>query len=154
MSIIIDEVSLLALYCGHRKGLGKEGQGRVEPVEIIILPAGKSLDVCAELREAKKVRMVDGVEVVKRRKKKRRKKCGKASSTQDKTGDMFQFLNTKVFSRGTSESGRFQLEKEEKAPPSGNAGNLNVQVCVISSLHSVLLCHCNSSLRSRRKSRQ
>ncbi|XP_020287630.1 zinc finger CCCH-type with G patch domain-containing protein [Pseudomyrmex gracilis] len=32
-------------------GLGKRGDGRVEPVEATILPAGKSLDHCMQLRE-------------------------------------------------------------------------------------------------------
>ena len=33
------------------KGLGKDGQGKIEPVEIRLLPPGKSLDYVAELRE-------------------------------------------------------------------------------------------------------
>ncbi|KAH0951498.1 hypothetical protein HN011_002974 [Eciton burchellii] len=32
-------------------GLGKHGDGRIEPVEATVLPAGKSLDHCMELRE-------------------------------------------------------------------------------------------------------
>ena len=52
------------------KGLGKDDQGRVEPVEIVILPTGKSLDVCAELREAKKLRKPVG-QVAKRRRRNR-----------------------------------------------------------------------------------
>ena len=38
-----------------REGLGKYNDGRLEPIEIEILPAGKSLDVCAELRANNKV---------------------------------------------------------------------------------------------------
>lgn len=41
-----------------RQGLGKCSDGRVEPVKIEILPSGKSLDACAELREKKKFREV------------------------------------------------------------------------------------------------
>ncbi|XP_066936001.1 zinc finger CCCH-type with G patch domain-containing protein-like [Clytia hemisphaerica] len=33
------------------KGLGKDSEGRIEPVEIRLLPPGKSLDKIAELRE-------------------------------------------------------------------------------------------------------
>ncbi|EFN81050.1 zinc finger CCCH-type with G patch domain-containing protein [Harpegnathos saltator] len=32
-------------------GLGKHGDGRIQPVEATVLPAGKSLDHCMELRE-------------------------------------------------------------------------------------------------------
>ncbi|XP_032676038.1 zinc finger CCCH-type with G patch domain-containing protein [Odontomachus brunneus] len=32
-------------------GLGKRGDGRIQPVEATVLPAGKSLDHCMELRE-------------------------------------------------------------------------------------------------------
>ena len=42
----------------------------MEPVEIVILPSGKSLDVCAELREAKKLRKPVG-QVTKRRRRNR-----------------------------------------------------------------------------------
>ena len=38
------------------EGLGRQSQGRVEPVEIVILPPGKSLDACAALREGKKLK--------------------------------------------------------------------------------------------------
>lgn len=37
-----------------RQGLGKNSDGRVEPIKIEILPAGKSLDICVELRDKSK----------------------------------------------------------------------------------------------------
>lgn len=55
-----------------RKGLGKNDQGQVDPLEIVILPAGKSLDVCAEMREAKKLRKPLGEVTTKRRRKRKR----------------------------------------------------------------------------------
>ena len=38
-----------------RQGLGKNSEGRVEPIKIEILPPGKSLDACAAIREEKKM---------------------------------------------------------------------------------------------------
>lgn len=87
--------SVHELLCGAcSQGLGKESQGRVEPVEIVILPAGKSLDVCAQLREERKVKIVDGL------KKKRKRKSKLAAAATEGPTDMFEFLNTKVFTRG------------------------------------------------------
>ena len=122
-----------------RQGLGKASQGRVEPVEIVILPAGKSLDVCAQLREEHKVKTVDGVE---RPRKKRKKKKVLPVSAEEKPTDMFEFLNTKVFSRGvwcgvvapgaviiiacTDKSETTFIKKSDPAPAKNE--NLNVKV--------------------------
>lgn len=38
------------------KGLGKNGEGRIDPIEVIILPQGKSLDKCIEIRKRKEQR--------------------------------------------------------------------------------------------------
>lgn len=90
-------LSTLHLNFSYRQGLGKACQGRVEPVEIVVLPPGASLDVCAKLREEKKVKkLADGTEVVKR--KRRKKKNVEGVQVAEKKTDMFEFLNTKIFS--------------------------------------------------------
>ena len=68
-NIVLERVNVFLFHC-TRKGLGKDDQGQVNPVEIVILPVGKSLDVCAEMREAKKLRKPLGQAATKRRKKK------------------------------------------------------------------------------------
>ena len=77
-------------------------------MEIIVLPAGKSLDVCAALREAERVRKMDATEEVGGRKRRRRRKKKKGNGTSKENGgqdkkpptNMFDFLNTKIFQRG------------------------------------------------------
>ncbi|KAM6053846.1 zinc finger CCCH-type with G patch domain-containing protein [Chlamydotis macqueenii] len=41
------------------KGLGKNSEGRVEPVQAVVLPRGKSLDQCAEVLQRKKQGKLD-----------------------------------------------------------------------------------------------
>ena len=115
----------------------------MEPVEIIILPTGKSLDVCAELREAKKVRKVDGVEVLKKKRRKKKKEFKGSTPAEEGVHDMFDFINTKVFAkskyslfhrcigycntRSTQDVPKrknVQLEKSDSA----NTSNLNLKV--------------------------
>ena len=86
------------LLIHFRQGLGKSSQGRVEPVEIVILPPGKSLDVCAEMRERKELRGVDTERQRKRRRKKEKEAEAKAAEEGQET-DMFDFLNTKIFNK-------------------------------------------------------
>ncbi len=69
------------------------------PVEIIILPSGKSLDACAEIREKKQA------ESGKRRKRtKGVKHTAKDEGQVEESADMFQFLNTRIFKKSRSNS--------------------------------------------------
>ena len=66
-------------------------------MEIVVLPAGKSLDVCAEMREKKKLRGVDTEHQRKRRRKK--EKVAELKAAEENKMDMFDFLNTKIFKK-------------------------------------------------------
>lgn len=78
-------------------GLGKNGEGRVEPVQAVVLPRGKSLDQCAEVLQKKKQGKLEPG--------KSRKGRAKGSSSGQPGGrkaprNVFDFLNEKL--RGKS----------------------------------------------------
>eukprot|EP00794_Sanderia_malayensis_P015912 gene15912-17512_t len=92
------------------KGLGREGEGRVEPIEIVILPAGKSLDKIAELRESGRLH--------KPLKKKRIKQVlTTAESSSNIRGaanaegfDVFAFINKKLTKKDDPSTVESELE--------------------------------------------
>ena len=55
----------------------------MEPVEIVILPSGKSLDVCAEMREAKKLR-----KPLEEERKRKKRKLGKGLPHQQQVAEI------------------------------------------------------------------
>lgn len=125
------------------KGLGKHGEGRVEPVEAVIVPAGKSLDTCMKLREMKKLGIV-GKKKKKKGKGKRKKKhkdgSGGSSTTKlKKARDVFEFINTHLGAKKVKvnelladnillvKSQRIHRE-ENKGESKANTRQLNVQL--------------------------
>ncbi|XP_064247290.1 zinc finger CCCH-type with G patch domain-containing protein [Passer domesticus] len=91
--------SKLLVQMGYEfgKGLGKNGEGRVEPVQAVVLPRGKSLDQCAEVLQKKKQGKLEPG--------KSRKSRAKGSSSGQPGGrkaprNVFDFLNEKL--RGKS----------------------------------------------------
>ncbi|XP_031556110.1 zinc finger CCCH-type with G patch domain-containing protein-like [Actinia tenebrosa] len=112
------------------KGLGKDGSGRVDPIEAVLLPQGKSLDVCAELREKKKLKEPF--------KKKRKKKNLSTKSIhvpkQGTINDVFLFLNHKFGgSRGniqdirksTNASEPFDIKDRKRRKGTEDDANVN-----------------------------
>lgn len=72
-------------------GLGKNSEGRVEPVEAEVISEGYlGLDGVMELRERKRLK--------KTKPKKERKSVGKAEEKLEV--DLFDFINTKLTSNG------------------------------------------------------
>lgn len=80
-------------------GLGKNGEGRVEPVDAVILPPGKSLDRCMELREkaGSSGQNIFSVERrLKRIQKKEKLRTQKEEERVKESQTMFSFLNSKL----------------------------------------------------------
>ncbi|XP_074013304.1 zinc finger CCCH-type with G patch domain-containing protein isoform X1 [Numenius arquata] len=82
------------------KGLGKNSEGRVEPVQAVVLPKGKSLDQCAEVLQRKKQGKLDPS-------KSRKCRAKGNSSGQFPAGsrkrNVFDFLNEKLRGKSTGE---------------------------------------------------
>ncbi|KAF6028292.1 ZGPAT [Bugula neritina] len=82
--------SKLMALMGYKpgEGLGKDSQGRVEPVPILKLPPGKSLDRIMELK--RRTGNKDMFDVLK---KKEKHKLKAASGSRAKSADLFTYLN-------------------------------------------------------------
>ncbi|NXX12727.1 ZGPAT protein, partial [Podargus strigoides] len=84
------------------KGLGKNSEGRVEPVQAVVLPRGKSLDQCAEVLQKKKQGKLEPG-------KPRKCRAKGNSSGQSAVGgrkpprNVFDFLNEKLRGKSAGE---------------------------------------------------
>ncbi|XP_022222615.2 zinc finger CCCH-type with G patch domain-containing protein [Drosophila obscura] len=88
----------------HGTGLGSEGRGIVTPVSAHILPQGRSLDACMEMREAANGDQ-DYFSVerkLKRDQRRQNKASEKAYARETKRTDVFSFLNGSVLGSGES----------------------------------------------------
>uniref|UniRef100_H0VR01 Zinc finger CCCH-type with G patch domain-containing protein n=1 Tax=Cavia porcellus TaxID=10141 RepID=H0VR01_CAVPO len=84
------------------KGLGRHAEGRVEPINAVVLPRGKSLDQCAEILQK---RIKEGQAGANRPPRCRRRKARPGSHLPPR--NVFDFLNEKLQSQapGALEAG-------------------------------------------------
>ncbi|XP_028668217.1 zinc finger CCCH-type with G patch domain-containing protein [Erpetoichthys calabaricus] len=93
------------------KGLGRNAEGRVEPIQAVVLPKGKSLDQCAEILQKKKEGKIGKGKAKKLRKNKQN---GTGSSMQQKNRQtVFDFLNDTLKGKKHGSA----LEAENPAAP-------------------------------------
>ncbi|KAJ8316774.1 hypothetical protein KUTeg_005676 [Tegillarca granosa] len=79
------------------QGLGKNGQGKAEPVPIQLLPQGKSLDKIMELKElAGEQDLFDVMKRLEKKKKQQEKKEAKKSQKPKEKINVFDFINKKL----------------------------------------------------------
>ncbi|KAG8567143.1 hypothetical protein GDO81_013516 [Engystomops pustulosus] len=90
------------------KGLGKNSEGRVEPVQAVILPKGKSLDQCLELQQRKNKR---GKPMPKAKKKHQPSKAGQGGSANR---NIFDFLNEKLENKPLRQTAETRIERKGK----------------------------------------
>ncbi|GCB66821.1 hypothetical protein scyTo_0013622 [Scyliorhinus torazame] len=128
--------SKLMIKLGYEfgKGLGKNADGRVEPVQAVVLPPGKSLDQCAEILQNKR----EGKRNHLHKKKHKRKGEGGLRAVKERKPrqTVFDFLNDKLGSTGqtSSSSGHTGFPMGEKKSKERYRGNkslkkaLNIQL--------------------------
>ncbi|XP_077504333.1 zinc finger CCCH-type with G patch domain-containing protein isoform X2 [Amblyomma americanum] len=100
------------------QGLGIRGNGRTEPVEAVVLPAGKSLDKCMELKELGMEQ--DSAKVQRKmllKMKREEEKIERRYHKAAKSESVFDFLNGQIFVKQTAKSigaqGNLQKEKND-----------------------------------------
>ncbi|XP_021272703.1 zinc finger CCCH-type with G patch domain-containing protein isoform X1 [Numida meleagris] len=96
--------SKLLVQMGYEfgKGLGKNSEGRVEPVQAVVLPRGKSLDQCAEVLQRKKQGRLDPGNTKKSRAKGNNAGQSPAGSRKPPR-NVFDFLNEKLRGKSAGE---------------------------------------------------
>ncbi|ODN03324.1 Zinc finger CCCH-type with G patch domain-containing protein [Orchesella cincta] len=79
-------------------GLGRNREGRVEPVDAIVLPPGKSLDACMELKEKAQDGNLFSAEKrrIKLHRKAEKQRAKLAVQKPKKEATVFEFLNSKL----------------------------------------------------------
>lgn len=85
-------------------GLGRNREGRVEPVDAIVLPPGKSLDVCMALKEKAKDGNLFSAEKRRLRLQRRaeRQRAKQAEQKPKEESNVFEFLNKQLAIRKTN----------------------------------------------------
>ncbi|KAM9296297.1 zinc finger CCCH-type with G patch domain-containing protein [Gastrophryne carolinensis] len=82
------------------KGLGRNSEGRIEPVQAVVLPKGKSLDQCLEMQQRK---LKGGQKPHKARRKRGAKSAGAGQGSSAPRRNVFDFLNEKLEAKGHNE---------------------------------------------------
>ncbi|KAL1441414.1 hypothetical protein MTO96_001054 [Rhipicephalus appendiculatus] len=96
--------------------LGIRGNGRTEPVEAVVLPAGKSLDKCMELKELGMTQ--DSAKVQRKmllKMKREEEKIERRYHKAAKSESVFDFLNCQIFSKKDSKNAgeRYNTQMEK-----------------------------------------
>lgn len=86
------------------EGLGRDGEGRIDPVKAFVFPPGRSLDWCMELREKAGDGDILSVErKLDREKKKEQHRQIELKKNTEKNSSVFDFINLKLAAKSTKQ---------------------------------------------------
>lgn len=114
------------------QGLGKNGEGKAEPVPIEILPAGKSLDAIMQLKE--QANNKDLFNPFNNEKKKRKKIEQRSKNEYDRPEkvDVFDFINNKLSRKKDADGSSNPCKKKQQPQKSGHDSTRNKETKHIS----------------------
>ena len=92
------------------QGLGRNGEGITNPIDVFVFPTGKSLDACIELRE-KYLSNDDLRQRIKNKQKKLEERIANGYNEVVVKSNVFDFINSKVLSKRDNS----KTETKEKA---------------------------------------
>jgi len=96
-------------------GLGKNGEGRIEPIDAVVLPPGRSLDRCMEIKEKAGIHNLFSVEKRMLRLQKKEEANAKVLEEREKkkVSSVFEFINTTLSKKkqGSQDGADSLLEK-------------------------------------------
>ncbi|KAK9872580.1 hypothetical protein WA026_018711 [Henosepilachna vigintioctopunctata] len=109
-------------------GLGKLSDGRIDPVSAVILPAGKSLDHCMNLREkcGGDKNLFSAEKILEKRQKRQEIRNQKFYEREQNKRDVFKFLNDTLTSSGQQGNSPHLKSEQRRKIKNESSRNLNV----------------------------
>ncbi|GBN48890.1 Zinc finger CCCH-type with G patch domain-containing protein [Araneus ventricosus] len=101
------------------QGLGKDSNGMIDPIEAIVLPKGKSLDKCAEMREMANLQSVEERFSSEQKKEEQRNKQAESRANSD--GSVFDFLNKNLRKSVIIQLSNIKIDAELKTEGRGSS---------------------------------
>ncbi|XP_065191169.1 zinc finger CCCH-type with G patch domain-containing protein-like [Sycon ciliatum] len=116
-------LSKMGYVAGH--GLGKDLEGRVEPVKIEVLPPGHSLDMCAEMREKGQL---DRLQQKREQKGRMMQKANEQLVEEEDSHDVFGLINELCATGKDTDRGKHKAKPGKDEDRKLDKKSLNIKI--------------------------